>query len=443
MTKDMTNGNPMKLILGFALPMLLGYLFQQCYNLVDTMIVGRYLGVDALAAVGSTGSINFLVIGFCMGVCAGFTIPVSQKFGAGDYVALRKYVANCVYLGAGFAAIISFLTVTFCRDILELMNTPADIIEGAYAYIVVIFIGIPLAFLYNILAGIIRALGDSRTPVIFLLISSVINICLDLVFIINFNMGVAGAAIATLISQAVSAVLTLACLIRTNESCKLYLKKITIKKDHLARIMKIGIPIGIQSATYNLANLLIQSSINDFGTDTIAAWGAYWKMDVFWMVMSAFSIALTTFVGQNYGASLYDRIRKGVRSTLWMAHLTSIVICGAYILFAEFLFSLFSSDAAVIDTGVRMLYFLMPTYITYVCTEVLSGALRAMGDTFMPMLLSCGGVCAIRVIWTGFIYPMNPTIEMLELNYPVSWIITSVLFVIYYLWKRKKLMPDL
>ena len=210
MTKDLTKGNPMKLIISFAVPLLFGFLFQQFYNLVDTMIVGRFLGVDDLAAVGSTGSINFLVIGFCMGVCNGFAIPVSHKFGAGDYVGMRKYVANCAWLGLVFSVVMTVVTAILCRNILVWMKTPANIIDGAYDYIFIIFIGIPTVYLYNIVAGVIRATGDSKTPVVFLVLSSIINIVLDLYFIISLHMGVAGAAWATVISQGVSGV---ACLV--------------------------------------------------------------------------------------------------------------------------------------------------------------------------------------------------------------------------------------
>ena len=207
MTKDMTNGQPMKLILGFSVPLLFGFLFQQFYSLVDTLIGGRYLGVDTLSAVGATGAVNFLVIGFCMGICTGFSIPVSHKFGAGDYAGMRKYVANALWLSTAFAAVMTAVTVAFCRQILTAMRTPENIIDNSYAYIVVIFIGIPVVFLYNMLSGIIRALGDSRTPVIFLVCSSVINVGLDLLFIVGFQFGVAGAAWATVMSQAVSGVL--------------------------------------------------------------------------------------------------------------------------------------------------------------------------------------------------------------------------------------------
>lgn len=206
MTKDMTNGSPMKLILGFSIPLLFGYLFQQFYNLVDTLIVGRFLGVDALAAVGSTGSLNFLIIGFCMGVCNGFAIPLAHKFGAGDYRGLRAFMVNAIYLSAIFAVVMTAVTVVFCRPILELMRTPDNIIDGAYLYIVIIFAGIPATYLYNLISAILRSMGDSKTPVVFLVISSVMNIALDLVFIINLHLGVAGASLATVISQAVSGI---------------------------------------------------------------------------------------------------------------------------------------------------------------------------------------------------------------------------------------------
>ena len=222
MTKDLTKGSPMKLIISFAVPLLFGFLFQQFYNLVDTMIVGRFLGVDDLAAVGSTGSINFLVIGFCMGVCNGFAIPVSHKFGAGDYVGMRKYVANCAWLGLAFSVIMTVVTAILCRDILVWMKTPANIIDGAHNYIFIIFIGIPTVFLYNIVAGVIRATGDSKTPVVFLVLSSIINIVLDLYFIISLHMGVAGAAWATVISQGVSGAACLVYMVKKFEILRIH-----------------------------------------------------------------------------------------------------------------------------------------------------------------------------------------------------------------------------
>ena len=257
-------------------------------------------------------------------------------------------------------------------------------------------------------------------------------------------MGVAGAAYATVISQAVSALLILICLIRSEGPCKLKFSKLRMERFYLFRMLRIGIPAGVQSVTYALSNIIIQASINDFGTDTIAAWGTYGKMDgIFWMTISSFGIALTTFVGQNYGAGKYDRVRKGIKVTMAMATFATIGICSVLLIYTEFLFSLFTKDQAVIEIGVRMVHFLMPTYILYIYIDLLSGGLRAMGDTFLPMLINCGGVCGIRFFWTLVVCPLYPTIEMLELNFPVSWIITLLMFLIYYLKKRKKLMPDL
>ena len=243
MTKNLTKGSPMKLIISFAVPLLFGFLFQQFYNLVDTMIVGRFLGVDDLAAVGSTGSINFLVIGFCMGVCNGFAIPVSHKFGAGDYVGMRKYVANCAWLGLAFSVVMTVVTAILCRDILVWMKTPSNIIDGAYDYIFIIFIGIPTVYLYNIVAGVIRATGDSKTPVVFLVLSSIINIVLDLYFIISLHMGVAGAAWATVISQGVSGVACLVYMVKKFEILRI--RREEWKADGHMMIVRHGSAHGI------------------------------------------------------------------------------------------------------------------------------------------------------------------------------------------------------
>lgn len=360
MTKDMTNGKPMKLILGFALPMLLGYLFQQCYNLVDTLIVGRYLGVDSLAAVGSTGSINFLVIGFCMGVCVGFAIPVSQKFGAGDYVALRKYVANCVYLGAAFAAIMCFLTVTFCRNILEIMNTPADIIEEAYAYIVVIFIGIPTVFLYNMLSGIIRALGDSRTPVIFLLISSVINICLDLVFIINFNMGVAGAALATCISQAISGILCFVYIVKKFEILHISGEEWKPEPGMMKTLCGMGIPMGLQYSITAIGSVVLQTAVNGLGSVYVAAMTTASKIGGFLMCpYEALGSTMATYGGQNVGARKLKRLKKGLADCIKLGAIYALIAVTVAYFFGEQLGRLFveTDDLALVEeivANVRM-----------------------------------------------------------------------------------------
>ena len=275
MTKDLTKGSPVKLIISFAVPLLFGFLFQQFYNLVDTMIVGQFLGVDALAAVGATrplsglitGSINFLVIGFCMGVCNGFAIPVSHKFGAGDYVGMRKYVANCAWLGLAFSVIMTVVTAILCRDILVWMKTPANIIDGAHNYIFIIFIGIPTVFLYNIVAGVIRATGDSKTPVVFLVLSSIINIVLDLYFIISLHMGVAGAAWATVISQGVSGVACLVYMVKKFEILRIHREEWKVDGHMMMVLCGMGVPMGLQYSITAIGSVVLQGAVNGLGSD--------------------------------------------------------------------------------------------------------------------------------------------------------------------------------
>lgn len=315
MTKDMTNGSPMKLILGFSVPLLFGYLFQQFYNLVDTLIVGRFLGVDALAAVGSTGSLNFLIIGFCMGVCNGFAIPLAQRFGAGDYRGMRAFMMNAVYLTIGFAVIMTVLTVLFCRPILQLMRTPDNILDDAYNYIVIIFAGIPATYLYNLVSGIIRSMGDSKTSVVFLTIASVLNIVLDLVLIITFGMGVSGAALATVISQAVSGI-----------GCLLYSwKKFDIlhtNEDerrgnifYMKTLCGMGIPMGLQYSITAIGSVILQSAVNTLGSNAVAAMTAGNKIGMFFCCpYDALGSTMATYGGQNVGAKKMERISEGLKS---------------------------------------------------------------------------------------------------------------------------------
>lgn len=445
MKKDIITGVIWQQILLFFFPILLGTFFQQLYNTVDAVLVGQFVGKEALSAVsGAPAMIVSLIVGFFTGLASGATVSISQYYGSGDL----KSVSVTTHTSIAFSiigAVVLTIIGYFCSGwFLELCRVPEDIFEESLIYIQIFFLGLIGTFLYNMGAGILRAIGDSKRPFYFLIIGCVLNIVLDIIFLIPLKMGVAGAAYATIISQAVSALLTIICLIRETGPCKLELPKLRMERFYLMRMLRIGIPAGIQSVTYALSNLIIQASINDFGTDTIAAWGAYGKMDgIFWMTMSSFGIALTTFVGQNYGAGKYDRVRKGIKDTMVIATITAIGICSVIFIFAEFLFSLFTKDASVIQIGTRMVHFLMPTYFIYVYIEILSGGLRAMGDTFIPMLINCGGVCVIRFFWTLVICPLYPTVEMLELNFPVSWIITLLMFIIYYFTKRKKLMPDL
>lgn len=445
MKKEITSGVIWQQILLFFFPILFGTFFQQLYNTVDAILVGQCVGKEALSAVsGAPAMIISLIIGFFIGLASGATVSISQYYGSGNLKSVSLTTHTSLMFSIIGALILSVVGYFISPWLLRICRVPEDIFTESLIYMQIYFLGLLGTFLYNMGAGILRAIGDSKRPFYFLIVGCVLNIVLDILFLIPMNLGVAGAAYATIISQAVSALLIVLCLIRTEGPCKLEFPKLRMESKYLRRMLHIGFPAGIQSVTYALSNIIIQTSINDFGTDVIAAWGTYGKMDaLFWMTISAFAIALTTFVGQNYGAGKYDRVRKGIKDTMVMATLATIAICSVLFIFVEFFFSLFTKDAAVIQIGARMVHFLMPTYIIYIYIELLSGGLRAMGDTFIPMLISCGGVCGIRFFWTLFVCPRYPSIEMLELNFPVSWIITLLMFIIYYYVRRKKLMPDL
>ena len=312
-TKDLTSGSPMKLILGFMLPLFLGMLFQQFYNMVDTAIVGQYLGVKALAGVGSTGSINFLVLGFVQGVCTGFAIPVAQMFGAKDYNSMRKYVGNTIWISSIFAVVLTTSTCLLCTNILTWMDTPADCFQQAYDYIFVIFLGIPVTFLYNILSGIIRSVGDSRTPLYFLLISSVLNIGLDLFMIIVLDMGVMGASWATVISQLVSGVLCLIYMIKKFDILHLSREEMRFNPFYIGRLCGVGIPMGLQYSITAIGSILIQTAVNGLGSTYVAAVTAATKVSqLLCCPIDAMGSTMATYGGQNVGAGKIKRVGKGL-----------------------------------------------------------------------------------------------------------------------------------
>lgn len=300
--KDLTSGSPFGLILGFALPMLLGLLFQQFYNMVDTMVVGQCLGVTSLAAVGSTGSINFMINGFCIGAATGFAIPVAQKFGAGDYKGMRKFVANAGYLAAVFAVVMTAAVGVLCMDILRWMNTPEDIIQGAYDYIFVIFMGIPVTYMYNLLAGIIRSLGDSKTPVYFLLLSSVLNIGLDFFTILVLHMGVGGPALATVVSQGISAVLCLAYMIHKFPVLRMEGDEKKPDRDMIRVLCAMGIPMGLQYSITAIGSVILQAAVNSLGSMAVAAVSTGSKISMFFCTpFDALGGTMATWAGQNVG----------------------------------------------------------------------------------------------------------------------------------------------
>ena len=439
-----TEGVIWKQLLAFFFPILFGTFFQQLYNTVDAVIVGNFVGKEALAAVGgSTGTLINLLVGFFTGLSSGATVIISQFYGARR----DKQVSNAVHtaIALGLVASVVFFVVGFfgAPAALEAMDTPDDIMDYALVYIRTYFVGIVFPLIYNMGSGILRAIGDSRRPLYFLIACCLVNVVLDLLFVVGFDMGVFGAALATLLSQAVSACLVVMTLLRIPNACRLLPRKIRFHSSILHSIILIGLPAGLQSVMYSLSNIIIQSSVNSFGTNSVAAWTAYGKIDaVFWMTINAFGISITTFVGQNFGAQKFDRVKKSVRICWWMALGASLAISGVILLFGQYILRLFTSDADVVQIGMEIIRQLVPLYFTYVCIEVFSGACRGAGDSLIPMIMTALGVCVLRVAWIFIAVPISPLLSTALMSYPITWATTSILFLIYYCqggWMRRRM----
>lgn len=434
-----TEGIIWQQLLLFFFPILFGTFFQQLYNAADAMIVGRFVGKEALSAVGgSTGMLTQMVVGFFVGLSSGASVIISQYYGAKrpEMVGYAVHTSIAFSLAAGI--VIMAVGIFLAPAMLKAMDTPADVLGPSVLYLRIYFAGIIGNLLYNMGASILRAVGDSRRPLYILIVSCLTNIALDVVLVVFLQMGVKGAAVATILSQALSAALVIACLMETKDMYRLEWRQVRLDQRMLKRIVQIGFPAGLQSVMYSSSNVIIQSSINSLGTDTVAAWTAYSKIDsVFWMLVSAFGISVTTFVGQNHGAGKPERVREGVKSCLIMTILSSVVMSVVIYNWGIYGYELFTTDKAVVEIGVAMMRYLTPFYVTYVSIEILSGALRGVGDCWLPMLLSCFGVCALRILWIIFAVPVKKDIYTIMFSYPLTWVITTVLFVVYYLWFSK------
>lgn len=437
---QITEGVIWKQLLLFFFPIVFGTFFQQIYNTADTIVVGRFVGKEALAAVGgSVNQIVNLIVEVFVGLTSGAAVVVSQFFGAQDRKNLDKTVhtSYAFFLAAG--VIIGAVGFFLSDAVLKAMNTPAELMADSRTYLHIYFMGIVFNLVYNMGASVLRAMGDSRRPLYVLIVACILNIILDIVLVVAIGMGVRGVAIATVSCQGVSAVLVTGMLMKDHGFFRLEIKKIRFYGVSLKSILRIGIPAGIEAAMYCVANIVIQVFVNRLGTDYVAAWGTFGKIDaVFWMVVNAFSIAITTFVGQNYGAGKTRRMRKSVRVCLGMSYSSAFLLSGLLIVFAEPLYRLFTTDHQVVEIGVYMMRYLMPSYFLYVAIGILSGALRGAGKVLVPVILTCGGVCIMRIAWMLAVLPVFPGIETIMLSYPVSWGITAVLFVIYYLKKFPK-----
>lgn len=429
-----TEGVIWKQLLIFFFPILFGTFFQQLYNTVDAVIVGRFVGKEALAAVGgSTGTLINLLVGFFVGLSSGATVIISQFYGGGREKRVSEAVHTAIAFSLACGVGLMVIGIAASPIALRAMGTPEDIMQYSLSYIRIYFLGIIPNLVYNMGAGILRAIGDSKRPLYYLMASCFTNIVLDLVLVVWLRLDVRGAAIATIVSQLVSAVLVVLQLLRTKDSYKLVIRKIRLNLFMVMRIVRIGLPAGLQSVMYSASNIIIQSSVNSLGTDTVAAWTAYSKIDsVYWMIISALGISITTFVGQNYGAGKLDRVKRGIYVCLGLSFLITAILSAALYLGGGYIYLMFTADAAVIAKGMEILHFLVPAFATYVCIEVLSGALRGTGDCWIPMIMTAVGVCALRVLWILVAVPLKPDILTVVFSYPLTWSITSILFLVYF-----------
>ena len=436
------NGVIWKQLLIFFFPIMVGTLVQQLYNTVDAVIVGRFVGKEALAGVGgSAAMVCSLVLGFFTGRSAGATVIISQFYGAEDRENLHKSLHTAYALCVLFSVVLMAAGWVLTPWLLELMQTPAEILNDSVAYLRIYFLGISGMLIYNMGSAIMRAVGDSRRPLYFLILCCVMNVVLDVLLVVGFDMGVAGVAVATILAQGVSAALVTRSLMVSYEGLKLEPRRIRLDSVKLRAQLRVGMPSGLQAAMYGVTNMVIQAAINGFGTDTVAAWAAYGKIDaVFWAVMGAFGVSITTFTGQNYGAGRYDRVFRSVNVCLLMG----FAACGGLIVllitFCRTLFGIFCPDMAVVDIGVYMLTTMMPSYILFVFIEVYSGALRGLSDVFIPTIITLSGVIFIRIPMVFFVVPKFPSLFTVMMSYPISWAVTVGLFIPYYMYRKRKIL---
>lgn len=442
--KDLTVGSPMKLILGFAFPMFLGLLFQQFYSLVDTMIVGKYLGVDPFAGVGSTGSLNFIVIGFCMGLCSGFSVPISQSFGAKDFPLLRKMVTNSVWLCTFFSVVITTLMLVFCRPVLTLMNTPENIFEYAYIYIFIIFAGIPCTILYNMTAAILRALGDSKSPIIFLAISSAINIGLDLLLIIVFRMGVEGAALATVVSQGVSGVISI-----------IYIKKkfdiLAMEKGdwklerHLAgKLTGVGIPMGLQYSITGIGSVILQTAVNGLGSIYVASMTAGSKINIFLACpFDALGQTMAPYAGQNIGARKLDRVGKGLRAACIIGFIVSGLMVIVVKLFGGQLTMLFldEKDPVIMQNSTQFLIIVSAFYCLLTLVNTVRFTIQGMGFSSLAIIAGVMEMLARGI--AGML--LVPVFGYLGACYssPLAWLFADAFLIPAFFFCKRKVARQL
>ena len=436
-TTMMTEGSVVKNILLFSIPLILGNLLQQLYNTVDSIIVGNYVGSNALAAIGSSTSLVYLLIAFSQGVSVGAGVVISQRLGQRNKEGVQISVHTALALAGLLGIALTAGGILLSQEILVWMNTPAEVMNDAVTYLQLYSAGMLFNVVYNMTAGIMNAAGNSKRPLGYLAIASVINLILDLIFIVGMKMGIAGAAIATNIGQAVSCVLSILYLMKIHTVYRVSLRKIRIHKKTAGLIIKIGLPTGFQNMVISLSNILVQSSVNSFGANAMAGFGSYMKVDGFNVLpVTSFGMAATTFVGQNYGAGKIDRVKRGMWVTLGIGVAYTIVTGILLLTFSEPIMRLFSNDAKVIAYGQQAMHFFCPFYWVLSILHALSGTVRGTGKSIPPMIVLLISLCLFRVLWVQLVMPHIAAIEGIFMLYPISWAIGAFLMIIY-TWKGK------
>jgi len=438
--EDLTEGPVLKNLILFFLPIALGTIFQQLYNAVDAFVVSKYVGTVALAAVGGSPAIvSNLVIGFCVALTSGCSAKISQYYGAKEYDNVKDSIKTsfifCSILGIVFGA----LVILFSKEILIFLDTTEDSFELSMVYQKIFFIGTLSLLVFNMGSGILRALGDSTYPFICLFISCVLNIILDFIFVKSFNMGVEGVAYATVISETVSAIMITIKLLITKKEYKLELFKAKFNFDTLKSMLYIGVPAGFQSSMYGASNVILQKGVNSLGTVVVASWAMSGKVDgIYWAIVNAFGIALTTFVGQNYGAKKYKRVREARSKGLKFSIILTLSISAVLMLFGKFILNILTDDNDVIETTYFIMEMFVPLYFLWTIIEVYTGTLRGIGDTLYPSIIQLVGICVFRVIWVYTIFETHHTLLILSLSYSISWLITDISIIIYYNYIKKR-----
>lgn len=437
---NMCEGSLFKKIFIFAIPLMLSSVLQLLFNAVDTVVVGRYCGSTALAAVGSTGSLVNLLMNLFVGLSVGTNVLVARYYGAGKEKDVKDTVHTAVLASLISGVILGVIGVLFVKPLLVLMSSPENVIDQSALYLRIYFAGMPVVLLYNFGSAILRAIGDTRRPLYYLIVAGFVNVGLNLVFVLVFDMGVAGVALATIISQAISAGLVTRCLMKTEGPCKLYLNQLTIKKQKLLEMLRFGLPAGLQGTLFSFSNVIIQSTINSFGATVMAGNAAAANLEGFvYVAMNAFHHAALSFTSQNYGGGKFDRINKVLGWCIGYVIVIGGVLGILFYVFAAPLLSIYNGDPQVIEFGIIRMSYICIFYFLCGLMDTMVGSLRGLGYSVMPMIVSLLGACAFRVVWIKTIFAANPTLDVLYISYPISWLMTFAVHVICFIIVRRKI----